>query len=76
MASSVYNKLRDQLNLYGVGYPHSKSEMEISILEKLFTEEEAQIFLRLGPVPRTDAAIASQQSDSPSQVRTRPRSDV
>jgi len=69
-ASDVYQKLREQLNLYSVGYPGAKSGTEIRILGKLFTEKEAQIFLHLSPVPSTDAAIASQQGDSPAEVRT------
>ena len=60
VALGVYQKLRDRLNLYSVGYPRSESGMEIRILEKLFTEEEAQIFLHLELIPITDAAIATQ----------------
>jgi hypothetical protein len=70
VTSGIYQKLRDQLNLYSVGYPNTKSGVEIRILEKLFTEEEAQTFLRLDPIPSTDAAIASQSGDSPSRIRT------
>lgn len=70
MTSAVYHKLREQLNLYSLGYPHTKSGTEISILEKLFTEKEAQVFLHLNPVPSTDTVIALQQSDSLAEVRT------
>ncbi len=70
MTSSVFQKLRDQLNLYSVGYPRTKSGAEIKILERLFTEEEAHLFLQLSPIPTAEAAIASQQGYSPSHIRT------
>ncbi len=69
MTSSVYQKLRDRLNLYSVGYPQTKSGTEIKILEILFTQEEAQLFLQLSPIPDTDESIASQQGSSPSHIR-------
>jgi len=70
MKSNVYDKLRAQLDRYSVGYPVTESSIEIKILKKLFTEEEAKMFLLLSLVPSTDAAIASQEGGSLAEVRT------
>ncbi len=45
MPSEIYKKLREQLDQYSCGYPTTESGVEFKILEKLFTEEEAEMFL-------------------------------
>ncbi len=47
MASEVYKELRKQLGQYSCGFPTTESGVEFKILEKLFTEEEAKMFLSL-----------------------------
>ncbi len=47
MTSKVYNDLREQLDQYSVGFPSTPSGTEMKILEKLFTEDEARLFLNL-----------------------------
>ena len=41
MAKEIYEKLREQLDQYSVGYPKTRSGVEIRMLEKIFTEEDA-----------------------------------
>ncbi len=48
MPGDIYDKLREQLDQYSCGFPSTKSGVEIKILEKLFTEREAKIFLSMG----------------------------
>ena len=56
MSESVYQRLRERLDQYGVGFPATASGVEIRILRKLFTEAEAEIFL--------DLALALEGSES------------
>lgn len=68
MTSIVYQKLRKQLDQYSVGYPTTESGIEIKILKKLFTEEEAEIFLQLSMLPETSEAIALRAGSDLSQI--------
>lgn len=58
MAAEVYYKLRDLLDSIPNGYPATESGIEIRILEKIFTEEEAALTLRLKMRWETPRAIA------------------
>ncbi len=44
---SVYYKLREHLDTMPNGFPASESGVEIEILKKIFTEEEASLFINL-----------------------------
>ena len=48
-----YEKLRERMDDFGTGYPATESGVEIRILKKLFTEEEADLFVHLTPVLQT-----------------------
>ena len=39
----VYERLRDHLHHLPVGFPSTKSGVELRILRQLFTEEEAEM---------------------------------
>jgi NAD-dependent dihydropyrimidine dehydrogenase PreA subunit len=54
----IYNQLREHLDKYPVGYPQTQSKIEIKILKKLFTPEEARIACTLSQLPRPAKAIA------------------
>ncbi len=58
MAPSIYEKLREQLDQYSVGYPATPSGIEIRILKKIFTEEEAGMFLHMTMMLETPEAVA------------------
>jgi len=60
MAKEVYRKLQKQLDQYSVGFPATASGVEIRILEKLFTEEEAEISLHLSMALETPESIAER----------------
>ncbi|MBW2364769.1 MAG: 4Fe-4S ferredoxin, partial [Deltaproteobacteria bacterium] len=47
MSEEIYKKLREQLDQYALGFPETESGTEIKILRKLFTEEEASMYLDL-----------------------------
>ena len=54
---SLYRKLQQHLDRMPVGFPATKSGVEIRILQRLFTSEEAGIALELSAVPEPAAAI-------------------
>jgi len=47
MTQSLYEKLRNQIDQYSVGFPKAESGVDLKILKKLYTEEEAALFLDL-----------------------------
>jgi ferredoxin len=60
MTSQVYYDLREQLDQYASGYPSTKSGVELRILEKLFTEEEAHMFLNMSMLLETPESISQR----------------
>jgi len=48
MISNVYYDLREQLDQYSLGFPATESGVEMKILQKLFSEKEADLYLNLG----------------------------
>ncbi len=47
MAAEIYRRLQEQMDQYSTGFPASESGVELKILEKLFTQEDAEIYLDL-----------------------------
>ena len=45
--SNIYRELQQHLDTFPVGFPTTKSGVEIRILKQLFTPEEAKIALHL-----------------------------
>jgi len=68
MAKKVYRKLQEQLDQYSVGFPATASGVEIKILEKLFTEEEAEIALHLSMALETAESVAERTKRDPKAV--------
>ena len=60
MTAKVYYDLREQLDQYSVGFPSTESGVEMRILEKLFSEEEAELYLNLSMMLETPEAIAQR----------------
>ncbi|NIR15681.1 MAG: 4Fe-4S ferredoxin, partial [Desulfobacterales bacterium] len=68
MTSDIYYQLREQLDQYSVGFPATESGVEIEILQKLFTEEEAQMYLNLSMMLETPEAVAERLKQDPEKV--------
>jgi Pyruvate/2-oxoacid:ferredoxin oxidoreductase delta subunit len=49
MSDATYHALRDFLDRYPLGFPETESGVEIEILKRLFTEEEAGLAVQLSP---------------------------
>ncbi len=58
MASDAYLRLREFLDLFPLGFPETESGVELRILERLFTEEEARLAVLLTPLPEAAADFA------------------
>lgn len=68
MGQDIYLQLREQLDQYGVGYPTTKSGVEIKILKKLFSEEEARMFLNLSLMGEPPDSIAKRLNKDVQEV--------
>jgi Fe-S-cluster-containing hydrogenase component 2 len=56
----VYEVLRERLDTMAVGFPATESGVEIRILRRLFTESEAELFVKLSPLPQSPGDIAEK----------------
>jgi len=65
MSQTIYEKLREQMDQYSIGFPKTESGVELKILKKLFAEEEAALYLDL-----------SMQLESPESVSSRTHRDL
>jgi len=58
--SDVYDRLAKKLDELPQGYPPTDSGIEIKILEKIFSPEDAEMALNLKPIPETAKQIAER----------------
>ena len=70
MPSEIYKKLQEQLDQYSCGYPTTESGVEFKILERLFTEEESEVFLSLSQMAETPEEVAQRLGRDPEVVAT------
>jgi electron transport complex protein RnfB len=68
MSSKVYHDLREQLDQYSVGFPSTRSGVELRILERLFSEEEAEMYLRLSVMLESSEVVAQRIGRSLDEV--------
>lgn len=57
---TVYERLRERLDMFPQGFPKTKSGVELEILEDLFSTNDAEIALSLRPYPEPVATIAER----------------
>ncbi len=60
MTANVYHKLREQLDQYSIGFPTTASGIEFKLMEKLFTEDEADMYLNLSLILEAPATVADR----------------
>ena len=60
MTETVYDRLRDQLDQYSVGFPKTQSGVEMQILRMLFTPEEAEMYLKLSMMLEAPDTVAQR----------------
>ncbi|MFX1511179.1 MAG: DUF362 domain-containing protein [Promethearchaeota archaeon] len=66
----VYKRLQEHLNGLPVGFPNTKSGVELNLLRQLFTVEEAEMACHLSPFPATAVDIAEKIGQSPENVES------
>jgi len=66
--TGVYEKLREQLDQYSCGFPKTESGVELEILKKLFSEDEAEMFLQMSLTIETPEEIAARTGRDPGAV--------
>jgi len=68
MPKNIYKKLREQLDQYSTGFPESKSGIEYNILERLYTEEQASMYLDLTLMLEDSKSIAERTGRDPEET--------
>lgn len=67
--SDVFERLRARLDMFPQGFPKTESGVELEILQRLFTPDEAEIMLHLRPFPPENvAAIAERTGKDKSEL--------
>ncbi len=60
MDKKVYRRLARQLDALPIGFPSTESDMELRLLAKVFTPEEAILAAMMSPTPETADEIAAR----------------
>jgi len=63
--NELYRRLAERLNSLPIPFPSTESGVELKILEKWFTEEEAEIALAMTGLPETVELIAGRAGRDP-----------
>lgn len=68
-SDNVYERLREHLDNLPVGFPKTESGVELRILKRLFTEEEAEMATHLTYNFETVEEIAQRINKSPKEIK-------
>lgn len=68
--SDVYERLARRLDELPHGFPATKSRVEIKILRKILSEEEAEMALRLRLAPESAEAVAERLGEPLPRIQT------
>jgi ferredoxin len=68
MADRIYHQLREQMDQYSTGFPNTESGVELKILEKLFTEEDAERYLDLSMLLEASDDFAARTNRPPEET--------
>jgi len=64
----TYEKLAEHLNAIPQGFPRSESGIEIKLLKKIFTEEEAEVAAQIKLIPESPAQVAERLGRDPQEM--------
>lgn len=64
----IYEKLREHLDSLPTGFPKTESGVEIKILKKLLTEEEAEMACKMTILPETPEQVAARLGRDPQET--------
>jgi Na+-translocating ferredoxin:NAD+ oxidoreductase subunit B len=68
MSEDVYTSLREFMDTLPAGFPATPTGVEIKILKKLFTPEQAELTMKLGKEPEAVPAIAARTGIDESEL--------
>lgn len=66
--TDTYESLIERLDELAVGFPKTENRLELKILKRLFSEDEAKIFLQLAPFLESPEAIAPRLGRSTAET--------
>ncbi|HSR12075.1 MAG TPA: 4Fe-4S ferredoxin, partial [Thermodesulfobacteriota bacterium] len=66
----VYERLAKKLDERPGGFPATQERVEIEILKKIFSPEEAEMALDIKPIPETAEGIAQRLGKSAEEMRS------
>jgi len=66
--NDIYRKLQERLDTYSNGYPATDSGIELKILEKLFSVDDAEMFLKMSPFLETPKKVAERIDDNEEKI--------
>jgi len=69
--NDIYERLRNRLEMMATGYPATANGVEIKILQQLFTEPDAELFLKMVPRPETVQQVALRVGDDVKEMAMR-----
>ncbi|MCP3930640.1 MAG: 4Fe-4S ferredoxin [Bacteroidetes bacterium] len=66
--NDIYLNLKKYLDNISTGFPDSESGIEIEILQKLFTQEDAKLYLAMSPFPEKPSDVAKRIKRDPLEI--------
>ena len=66
--NDVYGQLRERLDNFSTGFPMTKNGSEMKILKRLFSPDDAALFLHLTPMLETPGAVAARVNRDEKEV--------
>jgi hypothetical protein len=58
MSKDIFRQLQQRLDLYSMGFPATETGIEITILKKLFSQKDAEMFLNMSPKMEDPESVA------------------
>jgi len=71
MPGEIYRKLQQRMDQYFLGFPATESGVELRVLEKLFSEEDAEVFLAMTLQAEPPEKVAARLGREPGAVAAR-----
>jgi Na+-translocating ferredoxin:NAD+ oxidoreductase subunit B len=68
MDNDIYRELQKYMDSMSIGFPATKSGVEIELLKHFFTEKAANMYLNLRELPETPDQIAERINEDPKAV--------
>jgi len=69
--ATVYEKLRERLDMFPQGFAKTESGVELEVLQYLFTPDEAELMLDLRPLPEKLSDIAQRMGKDETELGTK-----